>query len=549
MDFSNYKVYIRDLVENVTGGQFDDGQRFLDNCQEIIKAGTREKDLHLLGIGYYYLAEGYFRLNDYSHFNEYLIRGISYQREAGQGKLLTRSYNMMGIDAVGQGNITVALDHYLMALKYGIEYGCEYETALVYANMGQLYMNLNEFSKAAAYLGKAGKLFEKQIEEQPARRNMILIYTMLGRCYLEQGQLWNAEAMEACICKLEQEKSEQGSGNVLVEAFRVQLCHLEGREAQRDKGIAEILKSLGSGENMLESWKDIIGFGEFLLKLKKYKELNQLCDSFQDLGEQMEIVNLKKECLRLRILCFRETGKQEEYLKGCARLFEYEEMQKKEDLKMLSRSVDLRFSLEEAEGKARQLLKETSILKERSEKDALTGLPNRYKLNEYAEEIFEKAYHNKKNLGVEILDVDYFKKYNDQYGHPAGDEYLKMVGKLLREEMDCDPDIFCARYGGDEFVVIFYGKTDEEILEWAKKLKRNVIRMDKKKGVPMTISQGIRNLVPKEENRVWDYLYTADGALYEVKQKQKNGICLVHQVSSEAIDTIMVMEEEENDDI
>lgn len=549
MDFSNYDAYTKELVDRVTEGQFGNEQSFLDDCREIIKAGTRNKDVHLLGIGYYYLSEGYFRLSDYSHFSEYLIRGISYQREAGQGMLLTRSYNMMGIDAVNQGNITVALEHYLTALKYGTESGCEYESAMVYTNLGQLYMNLKEFEKAASYLLKAGRLFENKVEKWSARKNMILIYTMLGRCYMEQGRFGDAKNMEACIEELELKSKCKDSIKVLVDAFLVQLRHIEGRAAERDKGIHDILRRLDSQEVMLEIWEDILVFGEFLLKLKKYKELNQLCRSFQKSGERLGIVNLQKECLRLKLWCYREMGDQTAYLAGCARLFEYEEIQKKENLKMLSRSVELRFSLEEAEGRTRQLLKETTILKERSEKDALTGLPNRYRLNEYAEEIFEKAYHNKENLGVEILDVDYFKKYNDYYGHPAGDEYLKMVGKLLNEMMLTDTDIFCARYGGDEFVIIFYGKTDKEILKWAKELKQNVICNDKKGVIPMTISQGIRNLVPKEKNRVWDYLYIADEALYRVKQKRKNGICLVHQSNSETIDEFMIMEEEEKDDI
>lgn len=549
MKFSNYEAYIGGLVERVTEGPFEDEQRFLDDCREIIKAGTRDKDTHLLGIGYYYLSEGYFRLSDYSHFHEYLIRGISYQREAGQRMLLTRSYNMMGIDAVNQGNITVALDHYLTALKYGREDGCGYESAMVYTNLGQLYMNLSEFQKATVYLVKAGTLFEKQIEKWAARKNMILIYTMLGRCYIEQGLYKDAKAMESCIDDLGKNREIEESAAVLVDVFRVQLRQQEGRIAERDQVIDSILKRLDSQDIMLGIWEDILVFGEFLFTLKKYNELNRLCNSFQELGEQLGIVNLKKECLGLKLRVYREVGDQAAYLEGCARFYEYEEIQKKENIKMISRSVELRFSLEEAEGKTRQLLEETSILKEKSEKDALTGLPNRYKLNEYAEEIFEKAYHNKENLGVEIMDIDYFKIYNDRYGHPAGDEYLKMVGKLLKEKMALDPDVFCARYGGDEFVVIFYKKSDEEILEWAKKLKRDVIDKNKEGAMPMTISQGIRNLVPKKENRVWDYLYTADGALYEVKQKQRNGICLVHQVSSETIDNIMILEEEENDDI
>jgi diguanylate cyclase (GGDEF)-like protein len=94
--------------------------------------------------------------------------------------------------------------------------------------------------------------------------------------------------------------------------------------------------------------------------------------------------------------------------------------------------------------------------------------------------------------------------------------------------------IFCARYGGDEFVVIYEGMTDEEVLAQAEQLRTSILEMK----IPhssspvapyVTISQGIRNSVPVKENRLWDFLFAADNALYHVKGTNKGGILLIHK--------------------
>lgn len=107
------------------------------------------------------------------------------------------------------------------------------------------------------------------------------------------------------------------------------------------------------------------------------------------------------------------------------------------------------------------------------------------------------------------------------------------IGKVLDEFMQRDENIFCARYGGDEFIIIYYGKTDEEALDLAKELRGRMLGLklehkDSQVSDYVTVSQGICNSIPKYQNRMWDYLYAADKALYRVKKKRKNSICLIH---------------------
>lgn len=100
--------------------------------------------------------------------------------------------------------------------------------------------------------------------------------------------------------------------------------------------------------------------------------------------------------------------------------------------------------------------KENEILLMRSETDAMTGLANRYRLTDHFDKALEKCRNQKKLLSVEILDVDCFKEYNDNYGHQAGDECIQAIASLLKK-MEEDEPVFCARYGGDEFIIIYSG--------------------------------------------------------------------------------------------
>ena len=94
-------------------------------------------------------------------------------------------------------------------------------------------------------------------------------------------------------------------------------------------------------------------------------------------------------------------------------------------------------------------IKQTKLLEKLSEIDALTSLPNRRKLHEFLEEHYDR--HS--SVIIVMLDIDFFKKYNDLYGHQQGDYALKEVARILKKRSK-EYDWFSARYGGEEFVIV-----------------------------------------------------------------------------------------------
>lgn len=167
--------------------------------------------------------------------------------------------------------------------------------------------------------------------------------------------------------------------------------------------------------------------------------------------------------------------------------------------------------------------------KEFSEKDELTSLYNRRKMNEYIDQeiINEDMVHS---VGILMLDVDYFKKYNDTYGHQKGDSVLHLIGNTLGE-MSRKHDIFVARYGGEEFIIIIKNKEREQVFEIAREIKQNIGSLQ----IPhktseisdmLTVSIGLHYGEGKQTD-IYGLIKKADDALYEAKIRGRNQIASV----------------------
>ena len=149
--------------------------------------------------------------------------------------------------------------------------------------------------------------------------------------------------------------------------------------------------------------------------------------------------------------------------------------------------------------------------------DALTGLYNRYGIREHMTQLWEKKRYP---MVISILDIDNFKSVNDTLGHLGGDEALKLLAGTMKQVFG--NKVILGRYGGDEFVIGFYGKN----LEAAEvKFKELVSRMDRKfafggEEVNLSISVGVA--IIEEEIPYDDLFKAADAVLYSVKEKGKN---------------------------
>ncbi len=159
--------------------------------------------------------------------------------------------------------------------------------------------------------------------------------------------------------------------------------------------------------------------------------------------------------------------------------------------------------------------------------DGLTGVGNRRYFNEQLQAMFSIAQRTRVPLSILMLDLDYFKRYNDKYGHQAGDDSLIRVGGMIAEAFQRPSDAVC-RYGGEEFAVVSVGMSAEELQLHAQQLcdsvrAAEIPHADSPHGV-VTISIGGISRVPKSDTTTATLLKLADEALYLAKGMGRNRI-------------------------
>lgn len=152
--------------------------------------------------------------------------------------------------------------------------------------------------------------------------------------------------------------------------------------------------------------------------------------------------------------------------------------------------------------------------------DALTGLYNRRFLSASIDEEMRKAYDTGARLTLCILDIDHFKAINDNYGHEYGDEVLFNIAQIMKACLT-EGEIF-GRYGGEEFLVLFPGKTPREVLPKVRALGDHVRTHGWSHGKPVTISGGLSSYV--KGITYSDFIEAADKNLYRAKREGRDRI-------------------------
>lgn len=159
--------------------------------------------------------------------------------------------------------------------------------------------------------------------------------------------------------------------------------------------------------------------------------------------------------------------------------------------------------------------------------DGLTGIANRRFFDELAPREWRRCVRMKQPMALVMIDVDHFKKYNDTYGHQAGDECLKAVAAQVARATPRASDL-AARYGGEEFVLIL-GETTIDGAKWvANNIRQHVSDLNMPHSASplqhVTISCGAASIIPRDDLPLETLLKAADEALYLAKKQGRNTV-------------------------
>jgi len=198
---------------------------------------------------------------------------------------------------------------------------------------------------------------------------------------------------------------------------------------------------------------------------------------------------------------------------------------------LVFRDVTLRHRAEADLQNANQQLKEqlakNKLLQKKLEQmalhDSLTGLYNRH-IDEILQKDFSRAHRENKPISLAMIDIDHFKKINDNFGHQTGDQLLKSFSKYILSTIR-EEDL-AARFGGDEIMLVFPGMDQENAIKKAEEIRENFSRLtvlaDQQK-ISTTISIGIATY-PQSGKTVDEVIRAADRALYAAKEEGRNRV-------------------------
>jgi diguanylate cyclase (GGDEF)-like protein len=173
----------------------------------------------------------------------------------------------------------------------------------------------------------------------------------------------------------------------------------------------------------------------------------------------------------------------------------------------------------------RELADANRELSAMSDRDPLTGLSNRRHLERFLDALWAEEAAAGRPVACIMLDIDHFKRYNDRYGHLAGDDCLKAVGEIIRAHSRADADL-AARYGGEEFLVVLPDVDLNTAMRIAERVRWSV----EDHAIPhhtapegiVTISIGVAAARPRDFSSYHELIATADGALYGAKESGRN---------------------------
>jgi diguanylate cyclase (GGDEF)-like protein len=173
-----------------------------------------------------------------------------------------------------------------------------------------------------------------------------------------------------------------------------------------------------------------------------------------------------------------------------------------------------------------QLADANSRLRESNRRDVLTGMFNRRHFREVFEQMLHHAAETRQPISLLLIDLDHFKRVNDDHGHLAGDECLRVLARNLSDCLAQEVAV-CARFGGEEFVVVLPGVSATRVVDIAERVRRHISALPVRysgKEIVMTASIGVFSVPVGSTATADEVLHQADDALYSAKNAGRNRV-------------------------
>ena len=517
--------FIEETIQNRENGKFPDNE----TCQKVMEYAADTGSQKLAGLGLYYLAEYYWQNDQYEKTLQCLTESIGYLKNEQMYELLARTYNMMGAVSDRKNNRMVALSSYYNCLQYAEKYHFYYIQGMAESNIAYTLVRMRLRQEAIQHYRTAIDSYSKSEKTYQLNYNRINCMIECGCCHMYMGEMEEALRLWNQIEQIIREASESYYSKITLEMYRISCELLQGHEEEALKLAADLLEQLSDRDVFEEIMDELVILAGILAILPDGKYLEELIRSIDEKNVEV-YYNIFLDLYPFKVQSILRKGDMGEYVKYTRQYLETYEKFRQENHRALAGVMELQDRLRNVTLDRENMQASNRVLEDLAMHDELTGLANRTYLHEYLTGCFEHAYAHEEVMGVELMDIDFFKEYNDHYGHLEGDHCLKSIAAVLRKHQ-IPGQVFCARYGGDEFMIVYTGMTAEQI----RRISEDILREVRALKIPhecsrcskyVSVSQGVFAKIPMENNREWDFTSRADDLLYKAKNCGRDGICL-----------------------
>ncbi|MGH4122074.1 MAG: tetratricopeptide repeat-containing diguanylate cyclase [Clostridium sp.] len=457
--------------------------------------------LNLIGVVYFYNAM-------YETALENFLRALHMLEETEDSLTMSRILNNIGEVYKEVGNVSQALVSYNSAMILCEKYNYKTYIAVILENLGEIYF----IKKDYAYSFECYKKSYDILIENNNITALSEVENKIGKIHFIQKEYDKArECYNNALDQLKGIENKFFSIDVLINLAELEIIENEGLFLFYLNKAIKYGEEINARKKLSQIYKIITEFyerkGDFELSLEFYKK-------YHIMEQEMEttVISHKLEIIKIEL----------------NKLFNGEEVEKitklNKQLEMDIGNQNLRLDIME---KANRNLSIEAVF------DELTNISNRRGVKSYISEVWNESEIKSINLALLMIDIDYFKRYNDYYGHIKGDICLKKIADCLKSVFGNKYGIL-GRVGGEEFLCFIKDIEYKGVLEFAELLRSSIEKLDinylwNNLCYPVTISIGGVYGSRADFNSSQDMYIIADEELYKVKNEGRNKVRLRNQ--------------------
>lgn len=523
---------IRKLKEEILEYRQTDPRKTVLLCRQLILLGNEFQAEEAAAFGEYYLGEAYFNSGQIEKIMEHATKALLYYGGGFNPMMEARIYNCLGVACSGRREHQMAVKYYLEALDITKKNDLRQLETSVKNNLGVIYLELGEFEQALIHF-QENYIYYLEHPENSDFRDFWVVLSNKADVYCQMKQYDDAVA---CMEELDREAEKHGQTEVLQKdllhaALLARIYYGKQEKTLGEYYVDQVFTLTNQGANSGEAYEDYDQLADILIREGDRERAQAIIDLLFQTAQCMDSVNLSVRAVERIVQYYRWIGDNTHLLSVYEMYYELSVKRERALSRERAEGIKTQISMKEIEEKRQREAEEREQMRLLSEQDSLTGFLNRYSLNKLCQKYYEKMKKELKNYGFIFVDVDFFKQYNDTYGHLAGDSCLRRIAGILQRHTD--KDVLLARYGGDEFFAIVLNKDENYIREliysWIKGMHgENIIHETSFCSDRVSLTFGAVNMVPDDESTVLDMIQYADEALYHAKKRKKGTGSIYH---------------------